>query len=62
MEEGRHLLDTVIEQPQTQANATAYVKALLGPVERKNDGEGTERGRILLFYFRRHATLPSSDR
>lgn len=42
MEEGRSLLDTVIEQPQTQANAAAYVKALLGPVERKNSWQLAE--------------------
>ena len=42
MEEGRSLLAAVIEHPQTQANAAAYVQALLGPVERKNSWQLAE--------------------
>jgi hypothetical protein len=30
--EGRTLLAAVLEHPHTQANAAAYVQALLGPV------------------------------
>lgn len=42
MAEGQSLLDAVIRRPETQAHAAAYVRALLGPVERKNNWQLAE--------------------